>query len=194
MAVGSGIWPHGRWRVDLDGRADHAGTTALADRDDPVLALAHVVLAARHAAEEHGCLATVGRLQVHPGSVNGIAARATAWLDARGPAEAGLRRVVQAVAAAAGGPPVEESWTPATAFDDDLVRRAADVLGGAPVLGTGAGHDAGVLAQAGVPSLMLFVRNPTGVSHSPAEHAEPDDCAAGVDALEAVVRDLLAAP
>ncbi len=194
VAVGSGIWPHGRWRVELEGRADHAGTTALEDRDDPVLALAHVVLATRRAAEDHGCLATVGRLQVHPGSVNGIAARTTAWLDARGPDEAALRRVVHAVAAAAGGPPVEESWTPATDLDDGLVRRAAALLGDAPVLGTGAGHDAGVLALAGVPSLMLFVRNPTGVSHSPAEHAEPDDCAAGVDALETVVRDLVAAP
>ena len=44
------------------------------------------------------------------------------------------------------------------------------------MLATGAGHDAGILANAGVPAAMLFVRNPTGVSHSPAEHAERDDC------------------
>jgi N-carbamoyl-L-amino-acid hydrolase len=194
VAVGSGIWPHGRWRVDVAGRADHAGTTALPDRDDPVLALARVVLEARRAAEQHGCLATVGRLEVRPGSVNGIASRATAWLDARGPDETDVRRVVAAVAAAAGSAPVEESFTPATGFDEALVDRAALLLDGAPVLATGAGHDAGVLAGAGVPSLMLFVRNPTGVSHSPAEHAEADDCAAGVDALETVVRDLRGAP
>jgi N-carbamoyl-L-amino-acid hydrolase len=41
---------------------------------------------------------------------------------------------------------------------------------------------------------MLFVRNPTGVSHSPAEHAERDDCLAGVDALAAVLADLLGSP
>ena len=58
------------------------------------------------------------------------------------------------------------------------------------MLGTGAGHDAGILAAAGVPAAMLFVRNPTGVSHSPAEHAERADCLAGVDALAAVVEDL----
>jgi N-carbamoyl-L-amino-acid hydrolase len=58
------------------------------------------------------------------------------------------------------------------------------------VLPTGAGHDAGILAAAGVPTAMLFVRNPTGVSHSPAEHAEPEDCAAGVDALARVLREL----
>ncbi len=193
VAVGSGIWPHGRWRLELTGRADHAGTTALEDRDDPVLALAHAVLEARRAARAHACLATVGRLQVHPGSVNGIAARATAWLDARGPHESGVRDVVEAVGAVAGVTAVEESFTAATAFEASLAARAAGLLDDAPVLGTGAGHDAGVMAQAGVPSLMLFVRNPTGVSHSPAEHAEPADCAAGTDALATVVADLLPA-
>jgi N-carbamoyl-L-amino-acid hydrolase len=59
----------------------------------------------------------------------------------------------------------------------------------APVLPTGAGHDAGVLA-AERPAAMLFVRNRTGVSHSPAEHAEPEDCEAGVAALAAVLEDL----
>jgi len=63
------------------------------------------------------------------------------------------------------------------------------VLGGVPVLGTGAGHDAGVLA-ARVPTAMLFVRNPSGVSHSPAEHAELADCEAGVQALAAVLEEL----
>jgi N-carbamoyl-L-amino-acid hydrolase len=59
-----------------------------------------------------------------------------------------------------------------------------------PVLPTGAGHDAGILAAAGVPTAMLFVRNPTGVSHSPAEHAEEADCLAGVAALARVVQEL----
>jgi beta-ureidopropionase / N-carbamoyl-L-amino-acid hydrolase len=53
---------------------------------------------------------------------------------------------------------------------------------GVPLLPTGAGHDAGILA-AHVPSAMLFVRNPTGVSHAPGEHAEEDDCVAGIEAL-----------
>jgi N-carbamoyl-L-amino-acid hydrolase len=46
-----------------------------------------------------------------------------------------------------------------------------------------AGHDAGVLSAAGIDTAMLFVRNPTGVSHSPAEHAGTADCLAGVEAL-----------
>ena len=61
--------------------------------------------------------------------------------------------------------------------------------GGVPVLATGAGHDAGVLA-AELPTAMLFVRNPTGVSHAPAETASDDDCRAGADALAAVLAAL----
>ncbi|MEI2826253.1 MAG: M20/M25/M40 family metallo-hydrolase [Dermatophilaceae bacterium] len=64
------------------------------------------------------------------------------------------------------------------------------VLPEAPLLATGAGHDAGILANAGIPTAMLFVRNPTGISHSPKEFAEPDDCYRGVDALARVVQDL----
>jgi N-carbamoyl-L-amino-acid hydrolase len=82
-----------------------------------------------------------------------------------------------------------ESVSPEVAFDPALADRLAAVLGGAPVLPTGAGHDAGVLS-AHVPTAMLFVRNPTGVSHSPAEHATDADCAAGVDALAAVLESL----
>jgi N-carbamoyl-L-amino-acid hydrolase len=59
-----------------------------------------------------------------------------------------------------------------------------------PLLDTGAGHDAGILAGAGVPAAMLFVRNPTGISHSPAEFAEEADCLAGVEALARVIAEL----
>ncbi len=190
VGVGSAIWPHGRWRLDLAGSANHAGTTRLSDRNDPMLALAAGVLAARESAAQQGCLATVGKLRVEPNAVNAIPSHVTAWLDARGPAEAGVRTVVDAVANAVGVAAVQESWTPETAFDAALTARLAAVLDGAPVLATGAGHDAGIFATAGIPAAMLFVRNPTGVSHSPTEHAEVDDCLAGIDALARVVEDL----
>jgi beta-ureidopropionase / N-carbamoyl-L-amino-acid hydrolase len=195
VGVASAIWPHGRWRLDLRGRADHAGTTRLEDRDDPMLHLADAIAAARHAAQRHGALATIGKLRVHPNGVNAIPAAVTAWLDARGPVERDVRSVVAAVGAAAGSEPVEESWTGSTAFDPALRDRLAALLAGpdgrpAPVLPTGAGHDAGILAAAGVPTAMLFVRNPTGVSHSPEEHADPADCHRGVEALARVVEEL----
>jgi N-carbamoyl-L-amino-acid hydrolase len=193
VGVASSIWPHGRWRLDMRGRADHAGTTRLADRDDPMLALAAVVGTARSAAERYAALATVGKLAVEPNGVNAIPSAVTAWLDARGPVERDVRAVVAAVGVAAGSEPVEESWTPPTDFDAALRDRLAALLGEdgapAPVLPTGAGHDAGILSAAGVPTAMLFVRNPTGVSHSPHEHADPDDCHRGVDALVRVLEE-----
>ena len=190
IAVASSSWPHGRWRVDLEGEANHAGTTRLQDRHDPMLALAATVLAARAAARDQGCVATVGKVHVEPNGVNAIPSRVTAWLDARGPDEAGVRAVVNAVSGESGGIVVEESWSPEVAFDGPLARRLSGLLGDAPILATGAGHDAGVLAAAGLSTAMLFVRNPTGISHSPGEFAERDDCHRGVEALARVTEEL----
>jgi len=206
LAVASVIRPHGRWRIDLAGEANHAGTTALADRRDPMLDLAAGILAARAAATEHKCVATVGKVRVEPNGVNAIPSQVTAWLDARGPGETEVRAVVEAVALAvgqaagsqsggqsgsrAGSRAVEQSWTPETVFDVSLAQRLCALLDEAPLLATGAGHDAGVLATAGLSTAMLFVRNPTGISHSPAEFAEPQDCYWGVQALTAVTEQL----
>ena len=193
VAVGSQIWPHGRWRIELPGEANHAGTTRLADRRDPMLAYARLILAARAVAERRGSVATMGKVSVLPNGVNAIPSQVTAWLDARGPdAEQVLAMVAElgGLAAEAGGSLLEESWTAATDFDPGLAGRIRSVLPAAPVLGTGAGHDAGILANAGIPTAMLFVRNPTGVSHSPAEHAELADCHAGVHALTSVMAHL----
>jgi N-carbamoyl-L-amino-acid hydrolase len=193
VAVASDIWPHGRWRLDFTGEANHAGTTRLEDRHDAMLGYAGAVLAAREAAITHGCVATIGKVAVTPGGVNAIPSAVTGWLDARGASPRAVRRAVAdigSMVAQSGGKMTEESWTPSTPFDSALSARLQTRLGGIPVLGTGAGHDAGILANAGVPSAMLFVRNPTGVSHSPSEHAELSDCLEGVEALTAVLEDL----
>jgi N-carbamoyl-L-amino-acid hydrolase len=197
VGVGSAIWPHGRWRFDFPGEANHAGTTRLADRNDPMLAYARTVLAARESAEKHGSVATFGKVRVDPNGVNAIPSLVRAWLDARAPEESAVLAVVAELtddAERAGARVEQESWTSTTGFDAGLRDRLAALLGvggrAAPILGTGAGHDAGILAAAGIPTGMLFVRNPTGVSHSPAEFADIDDCLAGVDALIAAVRDL----
>lgn len=193
VAVGTRIWPHGRWRFDLPGEANHAGTTRLADRRDPMLAYAELVLAARAAAQRHDAVATCGKVVVEPNGVNAIPSLVTGWLDARGADEERVRAVVAelgGLAVAHGGRLVEESWTGPTPFDAVLAARLARLLDDAPLLPTGAGHDAGILAAAGVPTAMVFVRNPTGVSHSPAEFAEEADCLAGVAALATVVEEL----
>lgn len=188
VGVGTAIRPHGRWRVDLEGRADHAGTTRLEDRQDPMLALASLITDVRAAAERHDALATVAKVLVEPNGVNAIPSRVRAWLDARADDEAVVRATLAEIAA--GNEVVEESWTPRVELDVPLRTRLATLLDDAPGLPTGAGHDAGILASAGVPTAMLYVRNPTGVSHSPAEHAERADCLAGVAALAETLASL----
>ena len=195
VAVGSGIWPHGRWRADLCGDPNHAGTTPLHLRRDPMLDLADLVVSTRAAAERHAALATVGKVSVDPNGVNAIPSQVTAWVDARGQDEHVVRGMLADLARF---DLRQESWTPATHFDEALSDRVAALVGGpggvsAPVLRTGAGHDAGILSGAGVPTAMLFVRNVTGVSHAPDEHAEPADCRAGVSALSTVLSDLCGA-
>ena len=206
VGVADGIWPHGRWRLDFTGRPDHAGTTRLPDRRDPMLPFAAAALAARDAAAENEALATFGKVIAEPGAANAISSAVHAWLDARAPEENILARLVHQIECVAADAAAQhgvglamqrESFTPPVTFDGALRDRMVDVLAAAglqaPVLATGAGHDAGVLA-ARVPTGMLFVRNPTGVSHSPAEHAAEGDCEAGVAALAAVLADLAGRP
>lgn len=198
VGVASAIWPHGRWRMDFTGVGDHAGTTRMADRHDPMLTFAFAVLAAGKEARLAGGHATVGRVQVEPNATNAIPSLVRGWLDARAADTATLDRMVGEVVrkaterAGRDGTSLTvtpESVTPEVEFDVPLAGRLSKVLGDAPILPTGAGHDAGVLS-AHVPTAMLFVRNPTGVSHSPAEHASDADCEAGVQALATVLTDL----
>ncbi|NEB77146.1 allantoate amidohydrolase [Streptomyces sp. SID14478] len=206
VGIASAIWPHGRWRFDFRGEANHAGTTRLVDRRDPMLTYAETVLAARREARLAGAVATFGKISVEPNGVNAIPSLVRGWLDSRAADQDTLDRTVTAVEKAAReyadahGIDVSltrESFTPVVDFDHALRDELARIIGArdgsaelkVPVLGTGAGHDAGILASS-VPTAMLFVRNPTGVSHSPAEHAAEDDCVAGVHALADVLEGL----
>jgi N-carbamoyl-L-amino-acid hydrolase len=198
VGVGSAIWPHGRWRMDFTGVGDHAGTTRMSDRRDPMLTFAFAVLAANKEARLTGAHATVGRVQVEPNATNAIPSLVRGWLDARAAETGTLDQLVESLMkkvnerAGRDGTTLEvtpESVTAEVAFDEALARRLAAVLGDVPILPTGAGHDAGVLS-AHVPTAMLFVRNPTGVSHSPAEHASDEDCEAGIEALATVLEAL----
>ncbi|MFI8488528.1 allantoate amidohydrolase [Streptomyces rubrogriseus] len=203
IGIASAIWPHGRWRFDFRGEANHAGTTRLTDRHDPMLPYAETVLAARREAELAGAVATFGKIGVEPNGVNAVPSLVRGWLDSRAADQESLDTVVTGIEkaareyAAAQGVDldvVRESFTPVVEFDHALRDELARILGTGtelkvPVLGTGAGHDAGILSDR-IPTAMLFVRNPTGVSHSPAEYAAEDDCVAGVNALADVLEGL----
>jgi len=204
VGVASAIWPHGRYRFEFTGEANHAGTTRMEDRSDPMLTYAMTALAANKQARLAEQRATFGRLEVQPNGTNAVPSRVTAWLDARAESDEHLSAMLTEIERLAteraqrDGTAVQvtaESVSPEVSFDADLARRISGVgaVDGAapwPVIPTAAGHDAGVLQAAGRRSAMLFVRNPTGISHSPAEHASTADCLAGVEALAATLADL----
>jgi len=214
VAVASAILAHGRWRLTFTGEGNHAGATPMAGRRDPVVAASAAVLAARDLAAARdnpaggvNARATVGRIVPLPGGTNVIASQVDAWLDVRGDTDVATRELVKetcaaiVIAAGQAGCRAEierESYLPEVTFDAGLrdrlraVLEAVPWLGEVPVLATGAGHDAGVLA-AELPTAMLFVRNPTGISHAPAETAADDDCRAGADALASVLAALAGA-
>jgi len=140
----------------------------------------------------------VGRVEPVPGGTNVIASQVRFWIDIRHPDDlvtaALVSEVRDLVAAAAGAEGCladvrEESLSSTVDFDRGLRDALRGSLGEAPELGTGAGHDAGVLAAA-VPTAMLFVRNPTGISHSPEELVEDTDAELGASALADVLQHL----
>ncbi|MBM3687233.1 MAG: allantoate amidohydrolase, partial [Actinobacteria bacterium] len=107
IAVGTAILPHGRWRIDITGEPNHAGTTRMSDRRDPMLGLARLIDGAHREATErdstsgpggsaeppltgHAARATVGKIRCVPNAVNAIPAEVTGWLDARAEDEATL--------------------------------------------------------------------------------------------------------
>ena len=200
IAIASSILGHGRWRLSIHGQGNHAGTTLMADRNDPMVAASRVVVAIRDTARhQSNARATVGRLQPVPGGTNVIASRVDFWLDVRHPDDAITASLVQSIhtqaqlIAADEGCTVdltEESLSPTVHFDLGLQKKLQAALPDAPILDTGAGHDAGVLAAL-IPTAMVFVRNPSGVSHSPEEHVLDEDAEVGAQALAEALASLM---
>jgi N-carbamoyl-L-amino-acid hydrolase len=161
------------------------------DRHDPMLGYAMTVLAANKQARLSGQRATFGRVLVEPNGTNAVPSQVTAWLDARASSTEELLALVADVERMAvdragrdgtGVVVTPESVSTEVVFDAELAQRVADGPRW-PVIPTAAGHDAGILSAAGIPTAMLFVRNPSGISHSPQESATVADCLAGVEAL-----------
>lgn len=213
VGIVSSLASRTRLEVELRGQADHAGTTPVRQRHDALAAAAHLILASQGLADDFdGLVATSSRITVEPNAATTIAARVRLWIDARAPAiealEGWQRALGQAAEEIASRSRVEITISTSSrsfgqAFDPDLrehlLRAAEDVVARPiPELICFAGHDAGVLA-ARVPAAMILVRNPTGISHSPAEEVDLDDAERAVRivvrALPAVAaRAMAAAP
>jgi acetylornithine deacetylase/succinyl-diaminopimelate desuccinylase-like protein len=174
----------------FEGAGGHAGTVPMAGRRDALVAAAEYVLHARAtAASIDGAVATVGRVEVEPGFGNVIPSRVRLSVDARAPDAQRLDRLVAELELEPTFrlEPVEMAPGPREALRAALEERGLPVV----ELASGAGHDAAVLAAAGVPTAMLFVRSLNGgVSHTPEERSSPEDVALAVDVLADALRRL----
>jgi acetylornithine deacetylase/succinyl-diaminopimelate desuccinylase-like protein len=190
LAVATGIVGYVRGEVTVTGRAAHAGSTPMDARDDALCRAAELVLQIRDVALGiDGAVATVGRLEVEPGGINVVPEHVTFTIDARAPDTERLDALLDAL-------PVDAEWRrmEPVALHTDVLRDVLETRG-LPVveLASGAGHDAGVLARAGVASSMLFVRSLNGgVSHSPDEHTSDEDAVLAIDVLTEALRRLSA--
>ena len=192
---------HGR--VTVKGRADHAGATVMTARADAFLGAAEMALALETAARSReNTVGTVGEVGVRPGATNVVPGECVFTIDLRAPEQARIdavmadfRDAVKRVSEARGLETSVDLFnaippTPLDATMLDLFARAAASVGvEAPVLPSGAGHDAQNPALAGVPTGMLFIRS-TGGSHTPRESAATVDAALASDALAFALRRL----
>jgi N-carbamoyl-L-amino-acid hydrolase len=198
VGVVSGLAARTRLEIRLTGRADHAGTTPRSERRDALSAAARLIVGAEEVAGADSPLdgdhppltVTASKIITKPNAPTTIAAEVRLWIDARAPGfdaiDAWRARVDALVAELARrtGVGIEvavASRSDAREFDPGvraaLSRACEDVLGRTPPeLVCFAGHDAGVLAER-IPAAMLFVRNATGVSHSPEETVSLGDAA-----------------
>ena len=188
-------------RVAIRGRADHAGASVMTARADALAAASEIVLAVERIARGRpDSVGTVGEIAVRPGAKNVIPGECVFTLDLRAArAHDGLvRDVLDAVTGIVSARGVQASVddlarVPVTTLDPkirDVLKRATTSVGvEAPLLVSGAGHDAQNPALSGVPTGMIFVRS-TGGSHTPREFASIEDAALGAQALANAIKEL----
>jgi acetylornithine deacetylase/succinyl-diaminopimelate desuccinylase-like protein len=174
----------------FEGEAGHAGTVPMSVRRDALVEAAEYVLQVREiAAGIEDAVATVGQLEVEPAAGNVIPSRVRLSVDARAPD----RERLDQLAAELDLEPTFRLELVAMADEPRSALRAELEARGIPVLElhSGAGHDAAILAAAGVPTAMLFVRSLNGgVSHSPDELSAAEDVRLAVDVLAGALERL----
>ena len=183
--------------VRVHGRGDHAGATPMGMRLDPTTVLAETVLELERLATEAGAgtVGTIGEIEVDPGLINAVAADLRFSLDVRGPDDERFQSVATAAAAFALGAAErrgmnasheERQTLPATALDAVIVGalEASAAESGEPwtTMHSGAAHDTMCVAER-VPSAMVFVPCKDGISHHPAEEADPGDAALAAEII-----------
>lgn len=181
----------------ITGRDSHAGTTPMTMRRDAMAALAEVALAAETVALDHGPegVATIGEVNVIPGSRNTIPGAATFKLDTRHPSasalsgmEEALRAKIDEIASRRGvAIDLSRVWRKdPLSFHQSVVEAVAAAAQkngiAAKRMNSGAGHDAFYIAST-CPTGMIFIPCAEGISHNEEESATEGDCAAGAQVL-----------
>ncbi len=192
LGLAMGIVGIVRGERTFEGQPGHAGTVPMPGRLDALVAAAEYVLRVRDiAGAVDGAVATVGQVDVEPGAVNVIPGRVRVSVDARAPDRERLDRLVAELELQADFrlEPVPMAAKPIAAFRAELRERGVPVV----ELPSGAGHDASILASAGVPTAMLFVRSLNGgISHSPQEESSAEDVELAVEVLTGALARLTA--
>jgi len=190
LGIVTGIVGYARGEVVVEGAAGHAGTTPMELRSDALVTAAREIVRLEEEARRiPDAVATVGRIVAEPGGINVIPGRVRYSVDVRAPDQARLDRLIDVAGIdhSQAVPPVEMSARVTDALRAEVERRGLPVV----ELASGAGHDAGVLARAGVATGMLFVRSLNGgVSHSPDELTSAQDVELAIDVLTAALRHL----
>jgi len=159
-------------------------------RRDALAAAAEWIAAVeREARGTEGLVATVGYLNAKPGAVNVIAGTVEASLDVRHPADAvrtaAVAHLVRCAEQIGARRSVTVSWEqrldqPAVPMDSGLTEILEHAAGDRlHRMTSGAGHDAMIVARR-MPTAMLFLRSPRGISHHPDETVLPEDVAAAL--------------
>ena len=204
LAVVTGTYGVERWSARFDGQTAHAGSTPMDQRRDALLAAARLALEVRELARTRGGVGTVGRIHAEPGIPTAVAGVATALVDQRHVDTETLRELHEQAEAASRAIAAEErvdvTWSPLARiapipFDPEFIEAAAaivaDLQGNDVRLPSGPLHDAARIAEAGVPTVMLFVRSKRGLSHTREEDSDEADLTLALTALERLVRHTL---
>lgn len=203
LAVVQSIIGQSRLKLTFEGQANHAGTTPMPLRRDALAAASQWITEVERFALDHKQLvATVGRIEALPGAVNVVPGTVHVTLDVRHPSDesrhaavgilltkaqrAGECRGVQVKASGQ----TEQRSVPMDAALTAALDESAERAGyPAHTLFSGAGHDAMILAPH-IPTTMLFLRSPGGLSHHPDEDVREEDVEAAIAVVLQFVRDL----
>ncbi|GAE06323.1 Zn-dependent hydrolase [Paenibacillus sp. JCM 10914] len=195
VGIVTSIYGH-RWlKITMYGQADHGGTTPMGLRRDAMVAASEAILGIEQTAIDYGGVATVGTLQVKPGSINVIPGEVIFTVDVRHGDGEGLDQLASAIEEAVRQCAIQrdvavnitmtDSDEPVQASEQvtRAIQRACEGAGYSPfMMNGGAGHDA-VAMHALTDIGLILIRSKDGISHHPAEWSSPEDCVAGANIL-----------